>query len=480
MKTQSQEQNHKELIHVPQGRAGRLLQSVNDSPFNGLITYGFNSCSAIVFINKQVGRISLAHADQMYDTADLVSEMQWVGAGCDIIILHHTEGENLMRSFQQKFPQNPVQVHCLADELFAMSVSFTESAHNKLHPLISTYTKKQLPKNICVHPNEFELITAHRIQRLFFVRSLSIAKINRVIFSGRFWTTFNPREFKPRPVDGYDQNFLKKLKPKGYFDSGKYVSEYLRDAIRANPRLKFEEDPTTFSLQIGIDISIYVNQYDIEKCLQLDVAEILDMYHNQANTPEDKQFCTSLKEAISDKSKCSTQVDTILQNPQQLTPDIEKLKKEIKTSLQIYKKRTIFTKQNLRNQIAAKLIEQLGTKAKEAFTAKNYLEAQNLYQQCLTLALRFVTNEDKALAAHCYNLGRSAQFARNDILAYRYISLTLNLYREYHQTDKERLQKTIDALEAIVKTMINSDDPQAKQIAENFVSRNAHIAASRK
>jgi len=474
MQKSSDEIENKELIHVPQGRIGRLLQSVDDLPFDGLVTYGFNSCSAIVFINKSQGKISLIHADQMFHPDELVTELQWAGDECDVIILHHAEGTNLMTLFQQKFPVKRLQVHCLADEIFGMSVGFNASSNNTLHPLIALHTRKQLPKNICTHPHEFELINAHKIQRLFFVRSLSVPKISRIIFSGRFWTTINSNEYKPRPMDDYDKRFLQQLSPKGYFESGKYVATYVNDALAMNPRLKFEEDLKDFCLQIGVNISCYQNQFDLEKCLQLDVAEILTS-NRPCKSEDDKQFIDALRQAIRTKKDCDSHIATILKKQHTLSPEIDKMRREIKGAMRVYKDKKVYTEQKLRNNNAEKTITQLSTQAKEAFIAKDYAQTLELYQQCLALALRYVTNEEKVLATYCYNVGRSAQFAKNHILAYRYISLTINLYRMYHAGDKERYQKAMHALEELIKVMIVSDDPEERKIAENFVARNAHM-----
>ncbi len=471
------ETEKKDLIHVPQGRVGRLMQSVDDIPFEGLATYSFISCSAIVFINKLQGKISLVHADQEYPAEELVTEMKWAGEECEIVILHHSFGKRMMEIFQKQFPKNKVKTHCLADELFGMSVCFNESSNNTLHPFITLYTKKQLPTNICRHPHEFEFSTIHNIQRLLSVRSLSAHKISRVIFSGRFWTTINPKEFKPRPFDEYDKHFLKSLLPKGYFESGKDVAEYAQYALSKSPNLTFEEGLKDFCLQIGLNLSYYTNQFDTEKCLRMDVDEVLKSHKNQTTSSKDKLFFDAIKEAVRNKTASADRIITILNTDQhQLSSDADEARSEIKGAIRNYKSKQVFIAQKLRNKDAEKTIDELSSKAKATFIAKNFPEAQELYQQCLALALRFVTNEEKILATYCYNVGRSAQFAHNDILAYRYISLTINLYTTYHKNDQEHLKKAMTALEEIIKVMIVSSDPQAKKIAENFMARNAHIA----
>ncbi|MDQ2994910.1 MAG: hypothetical protein M3R00_08225, partial [Pseudomonadota bacterium] len=159
-----QEDHIKPLAHIPQGRAGRIYQSMDDIAFRGLYTDGFISCSIIVCIGKRNGRISLAHADQFYYLKEIAEEMQWVGEDCEFIILHHPRGMMQLEWYKKRFGDKISRIHALADQCYGVSVSFTPSAENKLHPLIAIYNKDQLPRDIVRHPDERNFMTGHHIE----------------------------------------------------------------------------------------------------------------------------------------------------------------------------------------------------------------------------------------------------------------------------------------------------------------------------
>ncbi len=77
------------IIHVPQGRSGRLVRLSSEVGIKGLYTYGISCCNILLVIGQD--KISLMHLDTQTHQDTLKAEFDWVNEPDEIILMFREE-----------------------------------------------------------------------------------------------------------------------------------------------------------------------------------------------------------------------------------------------------------------------------------------------------------------------------------------------------------------------------------------------------
>lgn len=440
----AQNSDSKFIIHVPQGRSGRIDKTVEHDKVGSLFTYGIKTCQVVSFIGKE--RFSLMHVDNMIFMGAIDNELQWVGKEAKVIILYREEfpaGTILHSSILAHLVDRGVehQSILLARDRDGIQLFSDPANSRQIHPHLTLHEPNDIPQPLLRHPLELQFITALKIEQFLSMGRSNIPDKKMLVYDGENWQKIPATECAPFCPTVIERQNLALMQAHAH-----EPMVLLKTIVDMAQRLQltlgtlFASTPFEFGISIMGHVQKYVNDYDFVTVFRESMRECVEDRLN----PE---FCRCKNITISPlEREYYGKLLSALQQTADPYPEVVRLvnregrKLNTLFSEQIAQEFSSFAKHYLVGKMYAQLDEKYrqnilesqreAKTATDLYQAGKYEEALEHFERSLMLA-RQSCEEGETILKNCYSgYGVALKACGNYALA-------------------ERIQKIVDRLKMI-------------------------------
>lgn len=440
----SQNGDSKFVIHIPQGRSGRIDKTSIHDKVGSLFTYGIKTCQVIACIGKE--RFSLIHLDNMNFIGAMDDELQWVGKGAIVIILYREgfpAGLILHSSILGHLVKRGVehQAILLAKDRDGIQLYSDPAQDRRIHPHLSLHEPNDLPHSLLRHPQELKFITALKIEQFLCMGRPNMPAKKMLVFDGEHWQKIDPMECSPYCPTDKERQRLASMRAHAH--EPMVLLQTIVDMVQGlQPSLGalFGSNPFEFGISLMAHVQKYVNDYDHVRVFRESMRECVE----DRMTPE---FCRLKNITISpDERDYLNKLLSALQKQADPYPEILKL---------VNREGRAFN-----TLISTHIAQEFSSYARQYLIGKMYVQLEEKYRQNILESKR-----EARIATDHYQAGRYEEarghFERSLMLARQSCEsgegLLKKCYTHYCVALKacgnhelaERVQKIVDQIKAI-------------------------------
>lgn len=476
LKDNSQKSSFSKIIHVPEGRSGRLIKQSKNYGINGLYTDGFSSCCILSVIAQN--KIVLMHLDQQLDPDAVAAEIQWVDEPREVLLMFrelHTQAvaTPLMRELHHLLPTQIITLKKVEDEVQGISVSFDTQEGNKVHKQIKVYHDGQHPAQLSRHPQEQGFDAVQKISQLIGVRARVrtgiVAKKQLTIFDGLFWQPLADKEFRIDSSNPLTKEELALLNPK---DSCLKLMEKLIQIVSMIQKIyPMKSVEPIHCLKVAFYLEGYFNKFCALECLKNNLLQYINdttapTSCYKPNSSADKEFCSELKKLLLQPETTINEITKIIDSYEENSPEtqikMQFIAEYTEFYLANYNERMSYTTQQENHQQMFQSAKRYSQKANQLYRSGQFDAAASLFKDALTLSISCCLKNNKCLATTFYNVGRSLFRGSEYLEAKPYLQYALYLRNSNDQSTPSEIDKVQSALNECVKKIDLADCSKIK------------------
>lgn len=456
------------IIHVPQGKSGRLHSASGAYGISGLYTCEFTTCNILAFIGPT--KLLLIHADLL---TDIREESKWIEEELQEVVLIYRQGyENAltiqMRPFLQERFGEKLKVISMDDAHDGVHLSFELNLEG-FHGQIRKFALRVNPPNLIRHPYEQLLVAVQKIEQVIGLnakhRTGKSRKRYMTVYDGRAWEAMEEWELKvdvTHPATKEEINFF--LATDDYL---KVCGKLTGIVNSLQGRIPILEDLKELVMPIAFQLEGYLNNFNAPKLFIRNIKILFDeklensvVSMTSPTSLEDVEICKQIR-----KENSVEDVIALFEKYRDMAPATP-FKKELMdcfdTCHRHYQERMRYTIVENERRVLKERFENHVRKAILHSQKQEYEAAKNLFFDALKIASECFLKDDPALASAYWNFGRILQRSGDGENAMFFIHIALQLREAYQRKEKQLIKKTRKALsecEDMVKKSVEVGRP---------------------
>lgn len=343
-----------EIIHIPQGRGGRLMKAKEAT---ALYTWGFSSCNIIAVIGTE--KLVLIHADTLTDPDAIKDEILWVGEDSEVVFIFREKfrkalAEVLLPKLKRLLPEKKINVKKMDDAHDGVLVSFHMYSDSDLNPHVKKFPCSQHPQRLFRHEKEQTFLAVQKIEQLVGLNArIYTGKTLRkrfIIFNGNNWEAISEGELKifdSHPATKEELNFFSAAD--SYFTLMHKLAG-LAESLKG--RIQYGEELKDIVMPIAFYLEGYLNNYNPLLLLKRNLLHLLDKKDDgsifsieKPVTREDNNVCEHLNVVLRKPQVMPEEVQNIFYAYREKAPENpfkKQLVEEFNTFYQHYQDRMIY------------------------------------------------------------------------------------------------------------------------------------------
>lgn len=445
------------ILHIPQGRAGRLNTAFYFHNISGLFTRDFSTCSIIVGISQDAQKVILIHADEktISHFHQIQNEIKWLGTDSEFFLIYRKNQQAISNiDLQYEFAINKItyQLVSVEDEYDGILVTMAnhDATGNLLPPEIKKISIHEKPPNLICHPQEQQFLSVTKIEQIigreFWIKpNDNITEKNILLFDGCTWLPIEAGELDINKSQQLINTHLNQFNSEfpfndivatlnviftGLLPAGYYSIEHLNE----------------ITADVAFWLEGFLNNFDAERLLKRNLLELLNLSSSNsiyAMHPEpsqdDTNYCDKILQALNNNPISCDEIIRLMNEYEKENEQTEFktiLMNEFNKYIKHYQDRNFYQMQTAWHN--NKIKEAVNFANREDTTLFNN-NTPNLFYEAINLITPHTTKDDPKLCSFYYNAGISLMASNKPNTAIGYLLTAVTLQQEYHSKDIETL-----------------------------------------